>query len=247
LEGLLDGGIEPRGLLDPGHPNRRPGVCRLDENGIRQRGRPAPDLVAVVAPVAVSHRDEVDDRQTGVAQDPLLHVLVHSQSRAQDAGADVGDLRQLEESLDRTVLAPGAVQKREDDVQPGQQPTFRCDRQQLAARGPGSEGHLAGAVLGHRVGGWRRQPQELDFRMQVPSTLGVDADQDGVVFFAVERLEDGPGRAQGDVVLARAPAVHDTEPEGGHAGDLPRIARPVHATGALCPQTRTLGLNAEGC
>ena len=59
----------------------------------------------------------LDDRQPGLGEKPLHHVLVHARRRAQHAGTDIGDPRQLEEPLDRPILAKGAVQNGKDHVQ----------------------------------------------------------------------------------------------------------------------------------
>ncbi len=45
----------------------------------------------------------------------LGHRLVHRQRRAEHAGADVGDVGELEEALHRAVLAHRAVEQGQDD------------------------------------------------------------------------------------------------------------------------------------
>ena len=58
-------------------------------------------------------------RATGkpaVAQHLLEEVLVHAESRSRDAGADVRDTGELEQSLDGAVLPERAVEDRQHDV-----------------------------------------------------------------------------------------------------------------------------------
>ena len=55
--------------------------------------------------------------EPGLGKEALHHVLVHASRGAEHAGADVGDAGQFEESLDGAVLAKGAVQDGENDVE----------------------------------------------------------------------------------------------------------------------------------
>ena len=55
-----------------------------------------------------------------VAQHRLEHVLVHAERGGEHAGADVGDAGELEQALHGAVLAEGAVEDREDDVDVGE-------------------------------------------------------------------------------------------------------------------------------
>ena len=58
----------------------------------------------------------LDDGQPGLGEEPLHHVLVHARRRAQHARTDIGDSRQLEESLNRPILAKGSMQNGKDHV-----------------------------------------------------------------------------------------------------------------------------------
>ena len=53
----------------------------------------------------------------GLGEEALHHVLVHAGGGAEDTGADVGDVGELEEALDGAVFAEGAVEDGEDDVE----------------------------------------------------------------------------------------------------------------------------------
>ena len=73
----------------------------------------------VGAPLAAQQRDVGCLRQAGGGEEPLHRVLVHRGGGAEHAGADVGDVGQLKQALDGAVLAEGAVQHGEDNVQRG--------------------------------------------------------------------------------------------------------------------------------
>ena len=56
------------------------------------------------------------DRNAAVAHHLLEEILVHRERRRGDAGADVGDVGELEQPLHGAVLPEGPVQDRQDDV-----------------------------------------------------------------------------------------------------------------------------------
>ena len=56
----------------------------------------------------------------GGGEQLLGELLVHRGRRGEHAGPDVGQPAHLQQALDRAVLAVGAVQHREDDVDPGE-------------------------------------------------------------------------------------------------------------------------------
>ena len=58
------------------------------------------------------------DRDAGGCGDALRLLLVHGERRGEHAGMRVGDVEDLQQALDRAVLAEGAVQGVEDDVRP---------------------------------------------------------------------------------------------------------------------------------
>ena len=59
----------------------------------------------------------VADRKAARGEHDLHQRLVHSQSRGGDAGADVRHVGELEQALNRAVLAVWPVQDGEDDVE----------------------------------------------------------------------------------------------------------------------------------
>ncbi len=80
--------------------------------------------------VTLSH-----DGHALVAHHRLEEILVHAERRGGDAGADVGDVRELEKALHRAVLAEGPVQDGEDHVDALERRgrPVRGDGQRLAA------------------------------------------------------------------------------------------------------------------
>ena len=64
---------------------------------------------------------------------PLHHHLVHRDRGADDAGADVGQVGELEQALHRAVFAVGPVEEREHDVD-----VERAARRELRARRRGA-------------------------------------------------------------------------------------------------------------
>ena len=66
--------------------------------------------------VAGPQRDAPADGDRAVAEHRLEEILVHAERGRRNAGADVGNGRELEQALHRAVLSERAVQDREDDV-----------------------------------------------------------------------------------------------------------------------------------
>jgi hypothetical protein len=48
-------------------------------------------------------------------------------------------------------------------------------------------------------------------RRELPAAVATDVDRANVVAFGIQRLDDGAGGSEGDVVLARAPALDDRD------------------------------------
>ena len=122
-EGGRDGGLEGalgRHLRDA---HARAEVGGLDETGIAELVRdPPPPGARRAAPLVVPHDEVRDDREVVRPEHGLHRRLVHPDGRGQDAGAHVGDVGQLEETLERAVLAVRPVDEREHDVQVGAAP-----------------------------------------------------------------------------------------------------------------------------
>ena len=93
-------------------------VSGLDEDGIGEGLFDEADgAFGVGAPLAAQQRDVRRLWQAGGGEETLHGVLIHGGGGAEDAGADVGDVRELEESLDGAIFAEGAVQDGKDDIE----------------------------------------------------------------------------------------------------------------------------------
>ena len=70
--------------------------------------------------------------QSGGTEERLHDVFVHARGRTQHARANVGDVGQFKQALNRAVLAEGSMQYREDHVHVdgaiGRTPGQRCLR-----------------------------------------------------------------------------------------------------------------------
>ena len=71
----------------------------------------------VALPVALQHHLVVADRQPARGEHQFHRRLVHADGRGEHAGADVGDVRELEQALHGAVLAVRPVQHREHDIE----------------------------------------------------------------------------------------------------------------------------------
>ena len=180
----------------------------------------------VALPVALEHDLVVADRQALGGEHQLHRRLVHADRRREHAGADVGHVGELEQSLHRAVLAVRAVQHRKDDVErdAGDRPAD----QRVAARAiaisvspPGCATRCASQLRRRR-----RSSVALDHvgrlhhrrrrRRQRPAAVLLDPDRDRLVALGIEVLEHRRRRGQRHLVLAGAAAVDDADAEFLH-------------------------------
>ena len=177
-------------FLDDRNPDAGAESRRFDDHGEAER---VLDTVAM----AVEHRDAVRDRHALVPHDGLEEVLVHAERRGGHAGADVGDVRELEEALHGAVLAEGPVQDGEDDV----------DAFERRGRGVGRDGQVLAALADLCLFGRG---------FELPAPVLADLDGAHVVAVGVEGIDDRARGRDRDVVLARAPAHNHRHPYSGH-------------------------------
>jgi hypothetical protein len=177
----------------------------------------AGDGIGPGPPVAAHDDDVLDDRQPVRAEDGLHGRLVHAHGRREHAGADVRDVGDLEQPLDRAVLSVWPVQRDEHHVEP---------LAQLARHTPGGLGaherggrvaqHAFGAV-GQRLldGAGPVAVGQRDARLlgqgphgiaaDDPAAVARDADGHDVVAPLLERGDHRGGGSQRHLMLARAP------------------------------------------
>ena len=108
---------------------------RLDEDGGAEHRQLAQHGVGLGVPAREPHARVGDLRHVGGGQDLFEDDLVHAQRRGEHARADVGHVEQLQQALQRPVLAERAVQHREDDVG-AEQSAARAQRQLRALEEP---------------------------------------------------------------------------------------------------------------
>ena len=191
--------------------DRRAEVRGLHKQGILQRGF---DLLGgflrIGAPLTAQHREIRRLRQAGGGEELLHRVLVHAGGGTEDTGADVGDVGQLKEALDRAVLAEGAVQDGEDDVdvERRRDGAAAADSSSGCSDSAGTGGTMMAsprrmtAAVGVASGsparrGFSGAGLPVEQRVCVlrgdPAAFASDADGRDVVFAAVDGLEDGGG------------------------------------------------------
>jgi hypothetical protein len=139
------------------------------------------------------HDDVVAHRQARAGQRDLHVRLVHADRAREDARPDVGDVGHLEETLDRAVLAVGAVQHREDDVEVAEGTGGLALVEDGQGAGGGVTGQHDGRARGVDLG---QLAVADDHRVRVvdgehPAALGGDADRHHLVEVPV----DGPQHA----------------------------------------------------
>ena len=183
-----DRGLELRLVVDLRDPDRRAEARRLDEDGIAERIR---DLVAEADRVVGR------DGDAAVAHHLLEEVLVHRERGAGDARADVRDAGELEQSLDRPVLAERAVEDRQHDVD-------GAERGERSGLGGNGQCLRRTRLALNACRAWPREGRGAG--LERPAAVAADRDADDVVPLRVERREHRAGGGEGDVVLARAAA-----------------------------------------
>ena len=147
-------------------------------------------------------------RQLPGGEHRFHHGLVHADRRREHPGADVGEVGQFEQPLDRAVFAAGAVQHGEDRVEMHPVNHRRIERRVVAAfqvRASPLDGQqrLVAARIGHqqgfpgisRLAGFLFPDVVPGVRLRLgrwraigynPPALRKDVERDGVVPVAVE-------------------------------------------------------------
>ena len=106
--------------------------------------------VGVLDRVTLTQSDVPRDGNAVVSHHRLEQVLVHAEGRGGDTRADVGNAGQLEQSLNRPVLAEGAVEDGKHHVHLAQRGRDGLGRDGERLRGvPGSERALLAAPSCH--------------------------------------------------------------------------------------------------
>src|SRR5262249_47506899 len=144
-------------------------------------------------------------------EQPLLHVLIHTDRRAQYPGSYIWDVGQLEQALNRAVFPKSAVQHRKGDVQMADGCAGALGLDELPhCRGRGEQDLAAGPVQ-------RPQPPlgeapKRGLVEQVPVASPTDADQTPAVRVPIDGLDDAARGTQRNLMLSRASAKDDAAP-----------------------------------
>ena len=116
--GVLDGRRQLAGFTHFGDADRRAQRRRLHkQREAEAAANGGENFLPLRFPRVPTHAEVGHYRQLGLQEKPLLDFLVHTHGRAQDVGADVRDTGEFQQPLHGAVLAEGAVQDREDDVE----------------------------------------------------------------------------------------------------------------------------------
>ncbi len=221
-------------VADLGDADARAKVGRLDEQRIGQlRLDRADDVRLVGLPRVPPDDDPVGHAQAARPEQDLHDRLVHADGGGQHAAPHVGDVGELEQSLNGAVLAVRAVQHGEDHVQrearhgrrrfcivgPRRSPidenqrvvagAWRQDDVAAGARPRGLAAHLV-----DHVGGRGRRRRTIG---QQPPPVLLDADGHRFVALAIEIREDGSRRRQRHFVLAGTATVQHADAKTFHA------------------------------
>src|SRR5262245_17240126 len=186
----------------------------------------------ILTPLPTRHHEVLDDRQAVGAEDGLHGGFVHAHGGGQHAGADVGNVSELEESLDRPVLAVRAVEHDDDDVEA----LAQFHRQAPCRLGPRERGLATGQArlravrqrlldVTRRVAGGQpdarlrgERPQRI--AAHHPAAVARDAERYHLMAAALQRGDDRGGGRQRDLVLSRAAAEDDADTQRRHGAIL---------------------------
>ena len=177
-------------------------------------------------PFVAKHDEIFGLRQSSRRKHQLRDRLVHADRRCEHARADIGNVRELEQPLNRAVFAVGTMKHRKHHVEREAGDGRRgaaLDRHDLLIARMRKQVRFAAsaseplrrirAALLDDLGGRRRDGQPIG---DDPAAVLFDPDGDRFVALLVEVLHDGGGRCDGDFVLTRTAAVDDAHAEFFH-------------------------------
>ena len=211
LRGGRDGGRQVGQVGHPGDAQAGPGARGLDEQRQPELGDARRDAVGVAVQLAREHHAERADGQAVAREHQLHHVLVHADRGREHPGADVPHVGQLEQALQRAVLAERAVQQREDDVDLAEHPRQLPGLEHLdvAVVDRLRQQHVRGGVLDLRQAPVGDRPALGVVVGEHPAAGGRDAHGEDVVAVAVDGAQHAAGGRAADRVLAGAAAEQD--------------------------------------
>jgi hypothetical protein len=227
--GGLDRGLQLRLGIDTGDAHAGTGPRRLDEHRPAELFDLVHDPLALPPPAAVADHDVRPDRESGALPDGLHEALVHAGGAGEDPRAHVADPGELEQALDRAVLAVRAVQQRQHHVDVAERPGHLAGLHddEIASRAERKdEGQAVAAHLG-QVTPLDREPLAGD---QDPPAVTGDAHRDDLVAILVDRRHDTARGEAGDRMLRAAAAENDGDTDLAHASTSSRLRQDTRAS-----------------
>ena len=167
-------------------------------------------------------REIFHHRDAGIAQQAFLRVLIHSNRRAEHARPHVRDIRQLEQPLHSAVLAVGAMQHREHNVEPWNRilcghhicaRTASRRRDESLSLRMRQQRHLRTARAQCRKMRRLLGEQAERVALEKPAPVAPDANGHNLVPRRIHRRHYGQRRAQRNLMLARSPTKENAYPE----------------------------------
>ncbi len=174
--------------LDLHAAHRRAAHGGFDEEGKRLAVDEGPDVIKAAGGEGVAaDGGPGHHREAGSGEDLLGQHLVHGDGAGGGGAADIGQVEDLEEALQRAVFAEGAMHNGKDAVDVGVGQVM-----EVLARAPLDDARCLGGEHGGAVGGGDESA----------ALVGVEVDD--VVARGGEPLADRPGGAKRDQVLDAA-------------------------------------------
>ena len=201
LQSQPDGVLQLGAVVCLGDADAGTGVGGLDEDGPAQlRDGTVADAfeVGFDLPAVGSQPPGMGD--AGGVEQGVGHRLIHADGAGQNAAAHVGDAGQLQQALHRAILAPQAMEHRDDHIHMhffhmafrGEQ-----DHAMVGAVRADHAGHIAGQLFPAAVGHLLRRGLGVE-----PAALLGDAHGEHLVFAAVDVADKVAHRDTADLMFA---------------------------------------------
>jgi hypothetical protein len=149
-------------------------------------------------PIRALHSDPRHYRDFGYLQEALGDIFVHADSRAEHAGPNEGQAREVEQALNRAVLAVGPVHDREDHIN-ALAAAAAVERNQGGIGGVGGHHHALPSLQDFREHFLSRAANE-------PVAFFGDADGHGFVLVRVQAANHRGSGGQRNFMFAGAAA-----------------------------------------